>query len=133
MSETDPEFIVRLINLLAKHKAYDLTHWYPEAKEHPIRCFVNCNDFFYWGTADGEEVTPENIDVLEEAFREVVETPEVDIYYESYWGAMVFCCKMRGMRPQGACYPSKKYLWPLFDVCGPEREINLVNPKKPGG
>ena len=37
------------------------------------------------------------------------------------------------MRPQGAYYPeSDPETWPLFDDCGPEREVGLGNPYRPG-
>lgn len=39
---------------------------------------------------------------------------------------------MRKERPQGACYPSNKDLWPLFDACGPEKPTGFGNPYKPG-
>ena len=40
-------------------------------------------------------------------------------------GPLLFCCRVRGMRPQGAALRSiPKPLWPLFDAAGPER-----NPK----
>lgn len=41
----------------------------------------------------------------------------------------LFAARVRGMRPQGACYKGyPKDLWPLFDACGPERETGMGNP-----
>lgn len=45
----------------------------------------------------------------------------------------LFACRSRKMRPQGACYPDDHpELWPLFDACGPEREVGMGNPYRPG-
>lgn len=45
----------------------------------------------------------------------------------------LFCARVRGERPQGACYSRyPQELWPLFDAVGPERETGLGNPFKPG-
>lgn len=47
--------------------------------------------------------------------------------------ADLFAAKVRGMRPQGACYTYyPKELWIEFDQAGPEREIGFGNPYKPG-
>src|SRR5207249_10926238 len=52
-------------------------------------------------------------------------------------GILLFCCRMRNMRPQGAYYNSiPKNIWHLFDACGEEREVgknDLSNTPKPSG
>jgi hypothetical protein len=46
-------------------------------------------------------------------------------------GDLFWCARVRGMRPQGACYKSiPEAFWPLFDACGPAREADLGNPSK---
>jgi len=86
---------------------------------------VMCNDFFDWGTADCEEITPADISALTDAF--VDARAATGQRFES--GGELWCARKRGMRPQGACY---KYvdesLWPLLDAAGPVREIGLRNP-----
>ena len=43
--------------------------------------------------------------------------------------ASLFACRMRKMRPQGACYKNiRPEVVALFDACGPDREIDKVNP-----
>lgn len=45
----------------------------------------------------------------------------------------LFAARVRGMRPQGAAYTFyPPETWPLFDACGPEREIGFGNPYRPG-
>jgi hypothetical protein len=89
---------------------------------------VNCGDLFWWGTADCEPITPENVGVLEQAIRDAC---VVDRYAGPTQAGSLFCARVRGMRPQGACYKSiPEAFWPLFDACGPAREADLGNPSK---
>jgi hypothetical protein len=48
-------------------------------------------------------------------------------------GAMLYCARKYEMRPQGAVYSHiPRKLWPVFDECGPIREIDMCNPYNPG-
>jgi hypothetical protein len=62
----------------------------------PTIC-VLCNDLFWWGTADAEELPPLG-------FGEEDEAPFWDLYArvrrDGHHGAEVWCCIHRGMRPQ---------------------------------
>lgn len=97
-------------------------------------CFVNCNDLFAWATADAEEVTPENIKVLEQTLKDVKDVGGLTCYADN-----LFACRIRGMRPQWCAYPGVIYdkekqayafveprrqqdikLHALFDACGME-------------
>ena len=89
--------------------------------------WINCNDFFFWGCADAEDVTPENFPVLLQAMS------DADLAGDASYGGLLFCARVRQVRPQGCCYPGNRSLWPLFDACGPEREIDTGNPYHPGG
>lgn len=46
----------------------------------------------------------------------------------------LFAARSRKMRPQGAAYKVRypEELWGLFNAAGPEREVGLGNPRKPG-
>lgn len=102
--------------------------WWRENEEDRNRLdfYVNCSDLFYWGTSDIELITAEKLGILYEAKAEIdaLNIPDSQKEY-----GLLFCAKIRGMRPQGAYY---KYLdeslWPLFDECGPMREVGLGNP-----
>lgn len=119
-----PEFVPRLLRLIAMHDAFACLFWHSD-----LNYFgVNVNDVFAWGAADLEEVTAENVDELEQAFRDcatVCDTGEI-------YGPWLFAARRRKLRPQGASYPQEQELWPLFDTCGPERETGFGNPYKPG-
>ncbi len=106
----------------------DSLFWRTDGEYAPISFFVNCNDLFYWGTADTEDLTPENIGILEQT---TVDCRAVDPVIGCLRATDLFCCRIRRERMQGACYQhlDQKY-WPLFDACGPVREVNMVNPRQ---
>lgn len=102
-----------------------------------VTFMVNANDLFYWACADGEEITPDNIAQLRQAITDVrlarglQSEPRISEsreewewwYHAGHLGAELFCCRVRGMRPQRPCYKSiPDDLRPLFDACGPERD-----------
>ena len=96
-----------------------------EEENLPTYYMVNMNDFFYWGCADGENVTEE---YLPEIDKVIIECNGSIIDGVSLW-----VCRKRNMRPQGAFYSYiDKTSWPLFDLAGPEREVGLGNPYAPG-
>jgi len=102
------KFIEQLLILTAKYDAMSELWWNEDLNFSAI-----CNDVFWWGTADCEDITPDTIVMLEKALA------DGGILY----GMMLYCARQRKMRPQGAIYKDidKKY-WPLFDACGPERK-----------
>lgn len=60
-----------------------------ELEPETVVLFVNCNDLFFWGCADAENVTYSEIQPLFEAFRA-----------DGHRGVERWCCLKRGMRPQ---------------------------------
>ena len=126
---------ITIKELLEKDIAFMGSDWQPDptAKDSPIpgqryvgeKPCILCNDVFYWGCADSEDI---NEDLLIE-FQKAAE----DCGNELQLGAMLYCARRRKERPQGAIYSSiPKDLWHLFDECGLERKINAGNPCKPG-
>lgn len=111
------EFVERLLKLSVQYEFQSSLLW-----DEDLNFSINCNDWFVWGCADYEDITPETIDLLE---RSIQADPDT--------GDMLYCCRLRGMRPQGAAYSMiKKEVWPLFDDCGPERPVEFGNPYAPG-
>jgi|HubBroStandDraft_4_1064222.scaffolds.fasta_scaffold00029_108 hypothetical protein len=107
----------------------ETVEWRTDGEYAPVRFFINCNDQFWWGTGDNEDLTPENIGELEKAY---ADCNAIDKVCGKHHAQSLFCCRVRKMRPQGCCYPPREY-WHLFDACGPEREVGLGNPYPPGG
>ena len=102
----------------------DSVWWRLDDKEEELELYINCNDAFYWGCADREEITPENIEALESAKKALGAD-------EHGFAGLLFCARVRELRPQGALYGYiPEELWPLFDACGPVREVDIGNPKE---
>lgn len=98
--------------------------WRTDGEYAPITLIANCSDLFWWGVSDAEEITADNVSVLEQALADVkaasagVDRPKITLAGD------LFCCRVRGMRPQKPVYKTiPDYLKPLFDACGPERDV----------
>lgn len=99
--------------------------------------FINCNDVFFWAVADVEEIeSQEDVDLLRKSIEDCKNNC-TDFESETYnkirgeeVGTILFCCRKRKMRPQGALYEEliPPSLWHLFDECGAERETGFGNP-----
>lgn len=114
-------FVTRVLKAVGSERCEDL--WWKEEANGLLRLYIRCNDVFWWGCADAEEVVPANIEALEQAYTDA----DLD-------GAILFVARVRGMRPQGAFYhlisPENLH---FFNAAGPEREIDLGNPKNEQG
>ncbi len=112
------EFILRVLRATAFEHCDDLW-WRTDNEYAPVTFFVNCNDLFFWASADLEKVTKDNIADLEQAYIDAdLADPELGTVYAS----LLFCARMRKMRPQKPYYKSLPVLLhPLFNACGPER------------
>lgn len=118
------DFVIKVLACFSKHDIHDYLFW--RVKDGAVEFFVNCNDVFFWGCADAEDLTADSLPILEQA---VIDTTAAVPHYGDIFATDLFVSRMRGMRPQTACYPGyPKELWPLFDACGPEREAGMGNP-----
>lgn len=127
----DDRFIHRLAGLVHRSIAFIGSDWRPDEtamdsllpgyKYHGIKPAINCNDVFFWGSADAEDLSPETLGDLDAAI--------ADCHGDEESGALLYCARRRGMRPQGAMYKYiPKNLWAFFDACGPYRETDFFNP-----
>lgn len=124
----EAKFIDDLLRFCIEHEIADMLFWFSGDGGSP-RPHVNANDLFAWACADATEITPDNF----ATFRQSIEDCEaIDDVLGGIEGCSLFSCRVDKMRPQGAAYPKNRELWPLFDACGPEREIDFGNPCKPG-
>jgi hypothetical protein len=127
---------MRLLRFCAAYEIYDMLYWHivtPDGfwaglgnLEGRLAVSANCSDLFWWATADGEEITKETIGEFEQAVLDCIKANDEFGYV---YGPCLYACRCRKMRPQGAAYPKEQSLWPLFDACGPKREIDIGNPK----
>lgn len=130
----DPTFVMRVLTLFAMfpHDSTEMLMWRVDGKYAPLTFMVSCSDFFWWGTADCEVISPDEIEPLEQAFADVT-AASTNGQMDAYWGSVLYVARKRGLRPQGAAYPTIPALAALFDACGPERTVGLGNPKRPAG
>lgn len=123
------QFAFSVLKFFEEHDIIGMLYWHCKDKLEAIKFALNTNDLFVWGSADAEAITEDNFELLKKSVQECV---AIDPVLGEINGCELFACRMNKMRPQGAAYPENKNLWPLFDACGPEREISLGNPYKPG-
>lgn len=125
MADNDQfEFMLRVLELFAFENTDELW-WRCDAEYAPITFFVNCNDCYAWGSADAEPITPADLPLLEQTFKDVIALG----YTDGEGAPLLFVSRKRRLRPQGAMY---KYitddLVPLHDECGPYRPPQMGNP-----
>jgi len=119
---------------------WDSIWWRTDDEYAPVTFWVNCNDLFYWACADCETITTENFDLILQTVNDVAaamgavsprsrdkNVPFKETYdaWKSVGGyaAELWCCRVRGMRPQQPCYKNiPDVLKPFFDAAGPERD-----------
>ena len=100
--------------------------WRTDEEYAPLTLFVNCNDLFWWGCSDCEELTPDDFDDLEAAIADAAKAGD------KHNGHLLWVARKRKMRPQGACYAYfTDSAHELFHQCGPEREVERGNPRPP--
>lgn len=133
------EFILRVLRAFDFGDG-DSIWWRTDGEYAPVTFLVNCNDEFYWGCADCEEVTPRNIGILEQSIADCKEATKGKSFGagtcsergSTVYAPMLFCARVRKMRPQGAVYPGgddHAGVRLLLDACGPPRDVDLHNPR----
>lgn len=120
--------MLEILRLFAEFDIHDCLWWcFPAGPDEP-KFLVNCNDLFYWATANAEEVTAETLPDLRRAIEECL---VVDPVCGALDGVNLYAARRRKTRPQNCCYSECKDLWPLFDAVGPERTDDST--KRPEG
>lgn len=123
------EFVMQVLAFFSDEDLVGMLNWRTDGEHAPVTFWTNCNDLFGWGVSDAEEVNETSFPVLKQA---VADCKAIEPVLGGIIGCELFACRMSGTRPQGAAYPKNRDLWPLFDACGPEREIDICNPYRPG-
>ena len=113
-------FTERVLDVLQFDNTDDL--WWrrssEDAKSGHIKFFVKCSDTFYLASADLEEITPENIDLLEQTFADVIAVSKLgDCYASILWVARVRKQKPLALwMERNLSDPELSGLRPLFDL-----------------
>jgi len=121
MNYSEPlfHFITDVLLEIEEQDCYGIITWASHGEFAPLTFFVNCNDLFWWATADAETLTPEGLPLLRQAIADVVAATGPE---DRFVGFDLWCARTRKMRPQQPAYPQNERLRILFDVCGPVRD-----------
>ena len=115
-------FVERVVRLAAAYEAIDSLnfivtndkgYWAGHGNlEGNLNVSVNCNDLFYWGTADLEPIESDaDLELLKECL-------DID---DSY-GPTIYACRRRKMRPQNCVLEKMPVdIKPHIEACGPVR------------
>ena len=121
-SVSDPPFLERVVRVAAAYEAIyslsfsivtDAGRWAGlGSKEGKLTVSVNCNDLFYWATADAEPIeTDADLEMLEECLK-----------IDDIYGATIYACRKRKMRPQNSVIKTMPDdIIPHLEACGPPR------------
>jgi hypothetical protein len=135
MKTNDLNFILKVLYIFKDIDCQDDLWWYMDSEKGPVSFSVNCNDLFYWACADSEDITPDNIELLEQTIRDIRARIDNNITMDRamlFQAPILFVARVRKMRPQGAAYGYiNSKIWDLFDACGPERGNEFGNTPKP--
>jgi hypothetical protein len=125
---TDPLFVIRVLRTFYAIDDRDELLW--SIKDNEVSFSAECSDAFWWGCADAEDITPENIGRLEVAIADAQAATGTTGWGTPSEAVLLFVARERKLRPQGAMYEHiDAKLWPLFDAAGPER---VTGPEDPG-
>lgn len=122
------QFIRRVLDVYDKADCHEQLYWRVEPEK--VVLLALCNDLFWWGTADAEEITLENVAILEQTFTDLNKI-EYDInqviatkgHLPITYFSELFAARSRKMRPQQPCYETMSpEIATLFNACGPERD-----------
>ena len=114
----DIDYITKMMRFISENDLFEEIIW-----DGNLVFYALCNDLFYWGSADGEQINKDDIKLLEVSINDS----------KDYNGVLLYCARKRKMRPQGAYYKHLKEDKELFNACGEERKIDIGNPQDTDG
>jgi hypothetical protein len=114
----NPEFVYKVLQFFDSIDSHDSLYW--DCHDNEVSFWINCNDLFWWATADLEEITEENFNILVETYKEFEGNDKA--HDRIYHADALFACRSRKMRPQNCILKDlPEHIRPLFEACGPER------------
>lgn len=109
-------FIKSLLEIMDRHDATDEMFWRKQS-DGTFRFLIICNDLFWWGTSDCEEVTAADLETLDQAYKDAAEADQ------SWYGGRLYAARKRQMRPQAAYFQYfDDTIAELFKAAGPHRD-----------
>lgn len=112
-------FFMRVMKIFDDIDEKDMLWWNTSGTYAPLQFSVMCSDTFDWATADSENLTPENIGLLEQSIADV-KPLGYDMGEGIHWGLVLFCARVRGRRPMRQMRIPEN-LQAFFNEAGPPR------------
>lgn len=111
-----PQYIYEVLALCLESGAtFNALYW--DDNDGSLGLRANCNDFFWWGVSDSEDVAEADVEPLHQALRDTSAAGSPSLAMD------LLVARKRGMRPQRPCYEDwSPEIAALFDACGPERD-----------
>lgn len=116
-------FFMRVMKIFDDLDARSSLWWNMRSAGNPLQFAVNCSLVFDGGGADFEDLTPENLHILEQAIKDVREdylSAAGGPMGEYDWALWLFCARIRARRPRPQTIIPEE-LRPLFDAAGAPR------------
>ena len=111
--------LVDILDTIKKLNLVEQISW--DVVDEQVIFHVTYNDFFEKEDEGKLAFFHSDLPLLLECVRRV---DEINKHYKST-GVDLFLCRMMKKRPHGEAYRFiREAFWPLFDACGPEREVN---------
>lgn len=108
----DGDYVLRVLKIFQLADNQDL-FWRVDGEN--VQFYANCSDTFAWATGDAEEITAEDLPLLEQT---MVDLGGLD---ESMWLSELFAARKRGCRPMREFMDSHmlpRSVAALFENCG---------------
>jgi len=121
---TDRKFIMLVLRVTDRAEIGEELMW-NVSRFDTVEFSIKCSDEFFWGCADAETITPENIGTL---MRAIADVSAVSIY--TFRATTLFCARVRGLRPQNRWFDyiaDEPAVVELFKAAGPPREAGPGN------
>lgn len=121
------EEVYAVLDWLWQHD-YGLDYLCISTQDGDIAISVFCSDFFFWGTADAENIEASDLPLLEQTHQDV----KAILPHAEHETLSLFAARKRKLRPMDGCYDHIPIqLHELFNAAGPVREMNHFNcPRK---
>ncbi len=110
--EADALFIFRVMTLIAGARCYEDLLWLPVTPT-TMSFAVNVSDWFDWGGADAENITPQTLPVLEQAYTDLKAAGAL-LYLAPLYAARI---RRRRPLPATAQAPYPPVVQEMFDAC----------------
>ncbi len=113
-----PNEAVAVFAVFERGDDYESLIWRVDAKPYyvpVIKLFATCNDVFFWATADAEEITADDVPLLEACLADLEKCGES---WAIAYLAELFAARKRHLRPQKPFYKDMPAdVAALFDAC----------------